>query len=380
MRIDLKRLNWTTKRLSGGRFVTYVYAWRGGPMIWCAEGTRVRRDILNSPEFLERYQQAMATLRPPPGEPTLARILESYENSSKFTQQLAPRSQREYTAKLRLIANKWGDLPLSALTDPAIKSDLHDWREELAQKSLRQADYTIQVMSAALSWALRYGKVEANPLLGFERLYAGTRIESVWPVEAEQKFLAANPPHMCFAEFMGVWTGQRQGDLLELTWFNYDGRYLRLMPNKTKRRERRRGTPVVIPVMEPLKAALDGRRRAYEAVPTIHNTILVTSEGRKWTQNGFQSSWRKAMKRAGIEGLTFNDLRGTAVTRLAMAGCSVPEICAITGHSHPEVTTILDAHYLYRDPVLAENAMGKLAAWYARLGQSDYWSQAAVVE
>jgi hypothetical protein len=58
--------------------------------------------------------------------------------------------------------------------------------------------------------------------------------------------------------------------------------------------------------------------------------------------------------------VTFNDLRGTAVTRLAIAGCTEAEIATITGHSLRDVRSILDAHYLHRDPVLAENAIRKL--------------------
>ena len=64
-----------------------------------------------------------------------------------------------------------------------------------------------------------------------------------------------------------------------------------------------------------------------------------------------------ACKRAGIVGVTFNDLRGTAVTRLAIAGCTEPEIATITGHSLRDVRSILDAHYLHRDPALAESAI-----------------------
>lgn len=45
------------------------------------------------------------------------------------------------------------------------------------------------------------------------------------------------------------------------------------------------------------------------------------------------------------------ELRGTAVTRLALSGCTVSEICAI--HSHAEANAILEAHYLHRDPALA---------------------------
>ena len=59
-------------------------------------------------------------------------------------------------------------------------------------------------------------------------------------------------------------------------------------------------------------------------------------------------------------GVTFHDLRGTAVTRLALVGCTVPEIAAITGHSLRDVGAILGAHYFNRDPALAESAIRKL--------------------
>jgi integrase len=58
--------------------------------------------------------------------------------------------------------------------------------------------------------------------------------------------------------------------------------------------------------------------------------------------------------------LTFHDLRGSAVVRLALADASVPEIATLTGHSLRDVHAILDAHYLHRDPVLGDNAITKL--------------------
>jgi integrase len=67
-----------------------------------------------------------------------------------------------------------------------------------------------------------------------------------------------------------------------------------------------------------------------------------------------RTSWVKACERAGISGLTFHDLRGTAVVRLAIiAGATVPQIAAVTGHSLKDVEAILDAHYLGRDIQLA---------------------------
>jgi integrase len=109
---------------------------------------------------------------------------------------------------------------------------------------------------------------------------------------------------------LALWSGQRQGDLLRLTWSAYDGTYIRLRQSKSVRRNARRPVYVTIPVGRPLKAALD------EAIKTKQSpVILLNSEGRAWTPDGFRASWGKACKRANIEEVTFNDLRGTAVTR-----------------------------------------------------------------
>jgi integrase len=64
--------------------------------------------------------------------------------------------------------------------------------------------------------------------------------------------------------------------------------------------------------------------------------------------------------RAGVRGLTFHDLRGSAVVRLAVAEATVPQIASFTGHSLKDVEAILDAHYLGGDIQLAEAAVLKL--------------------
>ena len=58
--------------------------------------------------------------------------------------------------------------------------------------------------------------------------------------------------------------------------------------------------------------------------------------------------------------MTFHDLRGTVVTRLAMVECTEAEIATITGLSLHSVRSTLDTHYLHRDAALAESAIAKL--------------------
>jgi integrase len=101
-------------------------------------------------------------------------------------------------------------------------------------------------------------------------------------------------------------------------------------------------------------------KRMLDAATKVSPLILINSKGRPWTSDGFRVSWRKASKAAGIVGVTFHDLRGTAVTRLAIVGCTEAEIATITGHSLRSVRAILDTHYLNRDPALGDSAITKL--------------------
>jgi integrase len=90
-------------------------------------------------------------------------------------------------------------------------------------------------------------------------------------------------------------------------------------------------------------------------------TILTTEKSTSWTHFGFQSSWRKAVAKAGLSDLHFHDLRGSAVSRLAEAGCTEAEIASVTGHSMKDVGRMLD-QYLKRSEKLADAAIVKLQA------------------
>jgi integrase len=233
------------------------------------------------------------------------------------------------------------------MTDRRTRGVFMTWRDKVAVESgRRQADYAWTVLALVLAWATDRGLVAANPCTKGGRLYRGSRIDRVWTDDDEAVFLARAPAHLHLPLMLAIWTGQRQGDLLRLTWKAYDGSRIRLRQSKTKRR-------VVIPVGAPIKAMLD-------AAPRTSPIILLNSDGKTWTSDGFRASWRKACAAAGIVGLTFHDLRGTAVSRLALAGCTDSEIATLTGHSLRDVHAILDAHYLNRDPALAESAVRKL--------------------
>jgi integrase len=335
VRIRLKGINSITKKLADGTRRTYYYAWKGGPPL---------RGKPGSPEFVASYNEAVARKVVPP-RGTLLSVLQGYQASEDFLG-LAPRSRSDYVGKIKLIEKAFGDFPLAALTDSRTRGIFKAWRERLAVSSRRQADYAWVVLARVLSWGMDRGLVAVNPCKKGGRLYRGSRAEKIWTPADEAAFLERAPAHLHLPLLLALWTGQRQGDLLRLPWSAYDGTHIRLRQSKG-------GARVVIPVGTPLKSALD-------AAPKRSTIMLTTMDGKPWTPDGFRASWGKACKRAGVVGVTFHDLRGTAVTRLAIAGCTEAEIATITGHSMRSVRAIIDTHYLNRDPVLAESAIRKL--------------------
>ena len=337
MRVRLRGINRVTKRLASGLQQTYWYAWKGGPPLRGEPGT---------PEFVASYNEAVSRkVTPPRG--TFLNVLAQYQRSEDF-RNLADTTRRSYVALITRIEKRFGDFPLSALSDRRSRGVFLTWRDEIAGSAgRRQADYAWTVLARVLSWSFNRGLVVANPCERGGRLYrGGGRAEKIWTDTDEAAFLERAPAHLHLALTLALWTGQRQGDLLRLPWSSYNGTHIRLQQGKTGKR-------VVVPVGAPLKAALD-------AAPKRSTIILTTIDGKPWTSDGFRASWGKACKAAGVVGVTFHDLRGTAVTRLALAGCTEAEIATITGHSLRGVRAILDIHYLSRDPALAESAIRKL--------------------
>ena len=347
MRVHLKGINSKTKKLADGTTRTYWWAWKGGPPL---------RGEPGSPEFIASYNEAVAKkVAPPTG--VLQALLFRFQESAEFQHGISDRTRRDYVKQIKRIERDFGDFPIKALDDPRSRSVFLEWRDKLAQTSLRQADYAYGTLARVLSWAHGRGLITENPCAKGGKLYQGTRASKIWRDEEVTRFLRNAPPYLRLAMLLAINTGQRQGDLLRLPWSAYDGTTIKL-------RQRKTGAYVPIPVADALKAALD-------VAPRRSPIMLTNSESKPWSESGFQGAWGKATMRAGIRGLTFHDLRGTAVVTLARAGCTEVEIYSITGHKPGDVQAILTAHYLPRDAEVAGNAIKKLNQYKAREDQNE---------
>src|SRR5690606_32899711 len=185
------------------------------------------------------------------------------------------------------------------------------------------------------------------PILNVAPLSNGSRADIIWTDEqiATMKAKASEPIRR--ALILAMWTGQRQSDLLRLTWKAYDGAHLRLRQSKT-------GAFVRVKASAELRETLDAAPRG-DAVQ-----ILTNSRGQPWTQDGFRTSWARERDAAGVSGVTFHDLRGTFITLAYRNGATIREIAEVSGHSERDAETIIRKHYLAGDSAVMRIETGTI--------------------
>lgn len=344
MRVRLRGIKKTTKVLADGTTKEFFYLREPRTPLPGRPGT---------PEFMAAYNAAIAKLKTPPaGE--FRSIISKYKASPEFTGK-ADKTRTDYAGYIKKIEDAFGDLPVAALDDKAVRLEFKTWRDTMSSTP-RTADYAWSMLRRILSWAKDNAIIAENHAKSGGRVYkGGNRKEIVW-MDDDLKALAAHAsPEVMSVVVMALWTGQRQGDVLAMTWSALAGAKIRVKQFKTNAR-------VPIPVGATLRKLLDAlEKERGDAVQ-----ILLNTRKKPWTEDGFKTSFGKAKTAAGLQRLHFHDLRGTAVTRMAIAGCTVPQIASITGHSLDDVNAILSANYLGGQVELAEQAVVLLESRYGK--------------
>ena len=323
MRVMLKGIHKLSRVNAKGETITYYYAWRGGPRIEAKPGTEA---------FLIEYASHICTLETN-GIETLNNLIDHYLASPEYSA-LAISTKQSHQYAFRQIRKDYGSLPIHLIDAHGMKTELRNWRNKFVDRP-RTADSLLNSFKRVLSHALENEFIETNPATGIKRIWQGSRKDSIWSTAQIEIMRQQAPEPIVRAMLLAYYTGQRQGDLLRLKWSDYDGIYLKLMQSKTSKH-------IKIRVHPKLKLYIDNLEKT--AI-----RILTNTRSHPWTQSGFKSSWGKACKRAGIQGVTFHDLRGTFITERAREGATALQIKSVSGHSLKEINRTLEAHYLAED-------------------------------
>ena len=330
----IKGLNRVTAKLADGSEAVYWYH--------RASGKRLPGEY-GSPEFVAALSEAQAA-KPDRTDGTLAGLIRKFEGTAKW-RKLRESTQKEYRRIFTFWDGKFGTVPYRALEAKLFRQKVLEWHDDFSAAKPREADNRVTILARVLSWGAKDGPLTVNILDGFERAYESDRSEKIWLPHHVEAFLAVASPEMQLAMMLALHTGQRQADIRRMAWSNYDGEKITIRQGKGKRL-------VTIPCTAALKATLDSMKRRGAL-------ILTTKTGRAFEKRYFGRQWEAAFTAARInDDLHFHDIRGTTVTMLFEAGCTVAEAASITGHTLRTAQEILD-RYLARTSSLATAAIVK---------------------
>ena len=306
-----------------------------------------RHDAICKAEKLNEEVDGGETPLPQMTINTLGYVAMLYRHSTEFTG-LKPRTKKEYHRVIAKLENWAGDAPVDRISVKATK----EYYTTLMQHSHSQANGDLRVLSLLFSFAIREELAKLNPAKYVRKSTLPPRTTTWTPSEIEHFIETADTlgyDHIADAVVLAYNTAQRQSDILNMRWMHYD-----VVKDSISVTQSKTGTKLNLPVLPALKSRLDGiRQRAYACL------LIINNKGKGITQAGFQKQFSNIRRKAGLSHLRFHDLRGTAITRLANAGATTPEIASISGHSLQSVDNILK-HYLVHTDKQASNAIDKI--------------------
>ncbi len=226
-------------------------------------------------------------------------------------------------------------MTLTALTSPKARSFLLTWRDKRATTP-KTADELLGALSLVLNWAANRGEIAINPVANFPRIYKVNRADIIWEPHHLETILAQADPPIAAAIRLAAVTGLRKNDLIALPWSSVKENAIVWQTGKSRGRK-----SVVLPITDAVREVLDSLERG------SCQTVLATSEGQPWTppgcgldsgvQRARDDADEAARKRdgpgatAGLDGLRFHDLRGTAATAYILAGLPLDDVATILG-------------------------------------------------
>jgi integrase len=316
-----------------------------------AETTNTLADAVAEAERLNTEVDAWRTgaARPAINHGTLPWLIRLYRTDSAYTE-LAPKTQRGYDQCIEAIeawSERAGHKPIATIERKHVKAFYRAMESTPAK-----ANAVMRVLRLILNFAMDEGALSDNPAER-QRLTSRPPRQAIWKPEDVRRFVetakASGRASMALAVLLGASLGQREGDILALGWSQYDGAAIAL-------RQRKTGRLIAVPVIVDVRAALDVTAKVSPSI------IVSETTGAPYREDHFRHEFARLRAAAGLDGLWFMDLRRTAVVWLAEAGCSVPEISAVTGHQLDRTVRILET-YLPRNTTMARHAITRLEAY-----------------
>lgn len=300
-------------------------------------GRVVRRTLADGTTREYHYgpYKARKASRVPPD--SIEALMRAYMRSPAW-RGLAKSTKASRTVYLRELA------PISHIGVRSVtRREIVTLRDAVAERGNGAGNGFLMAVSVLFDWAVEQGWLAMSPVYKIKPLAAGHLPE--WTAEQAQIALQHAPERLRRVIILGLYTGQRRGDLCAMRWSNYDGETLRFVQQKT-------GAKMVLQVHPDLKAELDAWLREGE-------TILLNARGGPWAPNTLSKLMPKVLQGQGLPvGLNVHGMRKLFATGMADNGATAHEIQASTGHKTLGMVSLYTASADQRK--LAEGAVNKI--------------------
>jgi integrase len=245
---------------------------------------------------------------------TINALCVSYYRSPNFLG-LKPSTKAVRRNMIEKFRSRHGDKPLRGLARAHVSEIIGAMAETPAA-----ANNLLKVLRVILNHAVAVDMIEANPAMAVMKFKSHSDGHHPWTKEEIAAFEEHHPvgTRARLALALGLYTGQRKGDVIRMGWQHVTDDMIAVRQEKT-------AAALMIPISAELMSVL-------AQLPRTNLTFVVTERGAPFTSAGFGNWFRAQCDAAGLSHCSFHGLRKSCATRLADKGCSVHEIAAITGH------------------------------------------------
>lgn len=240
------------------------------------------------------------------------------------------RSSEDMTHHLNYWKSQIGDYSLIYLTPELIGKERQTLANLPTSKGKKRSSATVNrylsSLSTLLSHAVRLRWIEENPCFRLTKLKENSGRDRVLADEEIVRLLAAcreskSTYLYCFV-LMSITTGARQGEILNLEWYDVD-----LENQLAHLKETKNGYPRSISLADAVVVELTTLyQKRNPAKP------LVFASKTAFGKVDLKKAWQEALKRAEIANCRVHDMRHAFCTLAARQGASNLELATATGH------------------------------------------------
>ena len=257
-------------------------------------------------------------------------LINFYYQSNDFNM-LRESTKVDYRYFLTVVHQTIGTRKYRDVTPKVAKQAYEDW----VKRGISFANHAATCASRVYNYAIQMEHAEQNPFAKIKRKTTQQR-KMVWTHGEVNKFL-----DMAYSDFdyrnvglivhMAYEWCQRLGDMRMLKWENLDLDTQQLTLEQSKRR-----ADVFLPISDNLTAMLKEQKADFGFQEwVVPHPVPKKGKYKPYAMERLSKVGRKIMRLAKLpEELRLMDIRRTGVTQMVDKGVPLPQIMAVTGHTH----------------------------------------------